>query len=137
NKRQSLKDDLKPHAAFHAWVRDGLAANRPFDQLVRAVLTATGEEAENPPVTWYREVKDAPSQVEDTAQLFLGTRLQCAKCHHHPLEKWSQQDYFGLAAFFSRVAYRTHPDIVPPVPKGQKQPKGAPRPLVNLYHNAG
>ena len=55
------------------------------------------------PLVWYREVKEPTAQLEDVAQLFLGQRIQCARCHHHPLEKWSQQDYYGLAAFFSRL----------------------------------
>src|SRR5690606_36062632 len=57
----------------------------------------------NPPVAWYREVNEIEEQVEDTAQLFLGMRIQCARCHHHPFEKWSQKDYYSLAAFFSQV----------------------------------
>ncbi len=88
---------------FHDWVRDSLHANLPYDQIVRQLLTATGEMGQNPPVAWYREVKDTNEQVEDTAQLFLGLRIQCARCHHHPFEKWSQQDYYGFAAFFSRM----------------------------------
>jgi len=88
---------------FHDWIRDSLHTNMPFDQIARQLLTATGEIGQNPPVAWYREVKDANEQVEDTAQLFLGLRIQCARCHHHPFEKWSQQDYYGFAAFFSRM----------------------------------
>ena len=57
----------------------------------------------NPSVAWYKRVKDPKQQLEDVAQLFLGVRLQCAQCHHHPFERWSQDDYYGLAAFFSRV----------------------------------
>jgi len=133
NKRQSPKDDPKPNSAFHDWIRASLAQNKPFDQFARAILTATGEEVQNPPVTWYREVKDVPSQVEDTAQLFLGTRIQCARCHHHPLEKWSQQDYYGLAAFFAQLSYKTPPQGDPK----KKQPKGAPKPLVHIFHKEG
>ncbi|HTM52778.1 MAG TPA: DUF1549 domain-containing protein [Pirellulales bacterium] len=88
---------------FHDWIRDSLHANVPFDQMARQLLTATGEIGQNPPVAWYREVKQTNEQVEDTAQLFLGLRIQCARCHHHPFEKWSQQDYYGFAAFFSRL----------------------------------
>ncbi|REK15768.1 MAG: DUF1549 domain-containing protein [Planctomycetota bacterium] len=88
---------------FHDWIRDSLHANLPFDQFARQLLTATGEIGHNPPVAWYREVDDINEQVEDSAQLFLGLRIQCARCHHHPFEKWSQQDYYGFAAFFSRV----------------------------------
>ena len=89
--------------AFHGWIRDSLAANKPFDQFVREVLAASGEIAQNPPVAWYRQVREATTQLEDTAQLLLGQRLQCAQCHHHPYEKWSQADYYSFAAFFSRV----------------------------------
>ena len=88
---------------FHAWIRESLLRNKPFDQFVREVLAASGDMAEHPPVAWYRQARDTTIQLEDTAQLFLGQRLQCAQCHHHPFEKWSQQDYYGFAAFFSRV----------------------------------
>jgi hypothetical protein len=89
--------------AFHDWIRESFLHNKPYDQFVREVLTASGEVGRNPPVAWYREVKDQSAQVEDTAQLFLGLRIQCARCHHHPFEKWSQQDYYGFSAFFSQV----------------------------------
>lgn len=88
---------------FHSWIRQSLHENKPYDQFVREIIAASGEIGENPPVVWYREVKDSVQQLEDTAQLFLGMRMQCAHCHHHPFEKWSQQDYFGFNAFFSRV----------------------------------
>ncbi|MBT5908156.1 MAG: DUF1549 domain-containing protein [Opitutae bacterium] len=89
--------------AFHAWVRDSLHQNKPYDQFVREVVAASGEMLHNPAVGWYREVKTVQNQLEDTAQLFLGTRIQCAQCHHHPFEKWSQKDYYQLSAFFSQV----------------------------------
>jgi hypothetical protein len=96
-------DDTRGNYGFHAWIRDSLYENKPYDQFVREVLTASGDLKSNPPVTWYREVQQTNEQVEDTAQLFLGLRIQCARCHHHPFEKWSQDDYYGFAAFFSRV----------------------------------
>lgn len=89
--------------AFHDWIRDSLLENKPYDRFVREILAASGEMGENPAVAWYRQVKEPTAQLEDTAQLFLGTRLQCAQCHHHPFEKWSQQDYYGFAAFFTQV----------------------------------
>jgi hypothetical protein len=88
---------------FHAWIRDSLAANKPFDQFVREILGASGDMAQNPPVAWYRQETSLNAQLEDSAQLLLGQRLQCAQCHHHPYEKWSQQDYYSFGAFFSRV----------------------------------
>ncbi|MBI3418321.1 MAG: DUF1553 domain-containing protein [Verrucomicrobia bacterium] len=89
--------------AFHDWIRDAMFTNKPYDQFVRDVLGASGDIAQNPPVAWYRQVKNPTAQMEDTAQLFLGLRLQCAQCHHHPFEKWSQQDYYSFSAFFSQV----------------------------------
>lgn len=88
---------------FAGWIRDSLAANKPYDQFVNEILTASGSQAENPPAIWYRAVRKSPEYVESVAQAFLGVRIQCAQCHHHPTERWSQADYFGLAAVFSRV----------------------------------
>ncbi len=89
---------------FYSWIRDSIADNKPYDQFVREVVAASGDLDQNPPVAWYRQVKEMKQQMEDVAQLFLGTRMQCAQCHHHPFEKWSQQDYYGFAAFFSNVS---------------------------------
>lgn len=89
---------------FWQWIRDSIADNKPFDQFVREVVAASGDMDQNPPVAWYRQVREMKQQMEDVAQLFLGTRMQCAQCHHHPFEKWSQQDYYGFAAFFSNVS---------------------------------
>jgi hypothetical protein len=88
---------------FSGWIRDSLAANKPYDQFVSEILTASGSQNQNPPTIWYRTVRKSPEYVESVAQAFLGVRIQCAQCHHHPVERWSQADYFGLAAVFSRV----------------------------------
>ncbi len=88
---------------FAAWIRDSLAANKPYNQFVSELITASGSQNENPPAIWYRTVRKSPEYVESVAQAFLGVRVQCAQCHHHPTERWSQSDYFGLAAVFSRV----------------------------------
>lgn len=90
--------------AFHSWIRESFAQNKPYDQFAREILAASGDLSHNPPVAWYRQVNSMTAQLEDTAQLFLGQRLQCAQCHHHPFEKWSQQDYYSFGAFFSTVA---------------------------------
>lgn len=100
-KRQNT--DLEGTYAFYQWIWSSLYENKPYDEFVREILTASGDIRVNPPVAWYREVDEASEQVEDTAQLFLGLRIQCARCHHHPFERWSQNDYYGLQAFFSRV----------------------------------
>src|SRR5262249_36197152 len=64
---------------------------------------AVGDEAKSPPAFWYREVQTPENFVDDVSQVFLGQRMACANCHHHPYEKWSQDDYWGLAAFYARV----------------------------------
>lgn len=102
NKRDGEEDKIATYT-FHDWIRQSFIDNKPYDRFVREIITASGEVAVNPPVAWYREVRDVSAQVEDTAQLFLGLRIQCARCHHHPFEAWSQQDYYGFAAFFSQV----------------------------------
>jgi hypothetical protein len=88
---------------FSAWIRDSIAANKPYDQFAAEILTATGSQQQNPPAIWYRSVRTTQDYVESVAQAFLGVRIQCAQCHHHPAEFWSQADYYGLAAVFSRV----------------------------------
>ncbi len=101
--RRDDSSDIVSNFAFHAWVRDSLLANKPYHQFVRELLAATGTVIGNPPVAWYKRVKEPKQQLEDVAQLFLGVRMQCAQCHHHPFERWSQDDYYSLAAFFSQV----------------------------------
>jgi len=101
--RRDNASDMIANFAFHSWVRDSLLANKPYNQIVRELLGATGTIIGNPPVAWYKRVKEPKEQLEDVAQLFLGVRMQCAQCHHHPFERWSQDDYYGLAAFFSQV----------------------------------
>ena len=102
--------------AFHNWIREAIAGDRPYDEFVRDILIATGEESKNPPTVWYKDLQQPEQFVDDTAQVFLGLRIACANCHHHPYEKWSQDDYWGLAAFFGRVAKKQVP-----VPGAQQQ----------------
>jgi hypothetical protein len=95
--------------AFHDWLRDMIGRNRPYDEFVRGIVAASGEWPEAPAVNWYWQMRDDQlhQPVADTAQVFLGLRLQCAKCHHHPYERWSQDDYFGLAGFFTRLGRKS------------------------------
>lgn len=89
--------------AFHNWIKQSFEMNKPYDEFVREIITATGSPDVNPPAAWYREVATIEARTEDAAQLFLGQRMQCARCHHHPFEKWAQDDYYHFAAFFSLV----------------------------------
>jgi hypothetical protein len=103
NQRKGQKDHQRGTFAFHAWIRNAFATNMPYDQFVRSIIAAQGTVDQHPPVIWYRTVRNLTHQTNDTAQLFLGTRINCAQCHHHPYEKWSQDDYYQLQAFFARM----------------------------------
>ena len=102
NKREG-DEQKRGTFAFASWIRNCFAENMPYDQFVREILTAQGEVGDNPAVNWYRHVRNQIHLVNDTSQIFLGTRVACANCHHHPYEKLSQDDYWGFAAFFQRV----------------------------------
>ncbi|MEO2016123.1 MAG: DUF1549 and DUF1553 domain-containing protein [Fuerstiella sp.] len=99
----NLEQVARETFGFHAWIRASLSANKPFDQFVTELITARGRPDTNPAVSWYRAVSDPKDQMADIAQVFLGVRIQCAQCHHHPYEKWTQDDYHGFAAFFSTI----------------------------------
>ncbi|MEI7686335.1 MAG: DUF1549 and DUF1553 domain-containing protein, partial [Planctomycetota bacterium] len=101
--RVSRRNGLSSSFGFHAWIRDAIANDMPYDQFVRGILAASGDEASHPPIAWYKDLKEPKQFADDTAQIFLGLRIGCAQCHHHPYEKWSQDDYYGMAAFFGRV----------------------------------
>src|SRR5262249_16577425 len=88
---------------YQDWLRDKMANNTPFDEVVRDLLTADGSTFANPPANFYRVASDPTVLAESTAQLFFGVRMQCAKCHTQPCEKWTQDDYYSMAAFFARV----------------------------------
>jgi hypothetical protein len=99
-------NDRKGVQAFHNWIRESIADNKPLDQFVREILSARGSTYDNPPANFYRANRDAVTRSEATAQLFLGTRLQCAKCHNHPFDRWTQADYYDWADVFSRIQYK-------------------------------
>ncbi|MEZ6108464.1 MAG: DUF1553 domain-containing protein [Pirellulaceae bacterium] len=95
--------------AFHNWIKDNLARNVPYDDFVRGIVAASGEWQDAPAINWYWQSRDDQLHMvtADTAQLFLGLRLQCARCHHHPYERWGQEDYYGLAGFFARLGRKS------------------------------
>ena len=103
NKRRNQKERVPGTLGFHRWIRNAIAANMPYDEFVRAIITASGSPAVNPPAQWYAEVRYLDRYVDDTAEIFLGVRIGCARCHNHPFEKFTQEDYYGLAGFFARV----------------------------------
>jgi hypothetical protein len=95
--------------AFHDWIKDQIARNRPYDEFVRGIVAAAGEWPDAPAVNWYWQMRDDQLHqvTADVAQVFLGVRLQCARCHHHPYERWGQDDYYGLAGFFTRLGRKS------------------------------
>ncbi len=94
---------------FYRWLRDSIAANKPFDRLVTEILTSSGSCDQNPPANFWRVFSTTEEATEAATQVFLGIRLQCARCHDHPFEKWVQKDYYGFAAFFSQVGRKPGP----------------------------
>lgn len=104
NKLRKQKDRFPGTVGFHRWIRRAIAENMPYDRFVEEIITASGSPAVNPPAQWYAEVRSLDRYVDDTAQVFLGVRIGCARCHNHPFERFTQNDYYGLAAYFTRVA---------------------------------
>jgi hypothetical protein len=92
---------------FHRWLREQFARNRPYDEWVRELVTATGDSATNGPANFYRAVRSPEEATKSVSQAFLGVRLECAQCHHHPFDKWGQADFYGLAGFFNGVERKT------------------------------
>lgn len=91
---------------YHRWIERALATNMPYDQFAKELLVASGSTLQNPAANFYRTAADTNECVETISQVFLGARLQCAKCHNHPFERWTQDNYYGMAAFFNRVQRR-------------------------------
>ena len=90
-------------ASFNGWIRQSVRENKPVDVMTRELLTAQGNLFTHGPVAYYFIDEKVEDLAETTAQVFLGVRLQCTRCHHHPQETWTQEDYYGLAAFFSQL----------------------------------
>lgn len=108
-RNSNLAGSERASYAFHNWLKDMIARNRPYDEFVRGVVAASGEWPDAPAINWFWQSRDDQLHqvTADTAQVFLGLRLQCAKCHHHPYERWSQDDYYGLAGFYTRLGRKS------------------------------
>jgi hypothetical protein len=98
--------DQKGVQNFHHWIRRSVAQNKPIDQFVRELVTACGSTYDSPAANFYRPNRDPGTRAKAAAQIFLGTRLQCAECHNHPSDRWTQDDYYGWADLFARVRYK-------------------------------
>ncbi len=89
--------------AFRNWIREQIATNRPYNDFVYDLMTASGSTLENPPANYYRIAREPRELMENMTQVFVGTRFVCAQCHDHPFEKWTQTQYYQLSAFFGGV----------------------------------
>lgn len=110
---------IKSVRMIDSWLRDAFRRNMPYDQFVRELITAQGSTWHNGATVIYRDRPDPVELASSISQLFLGTRLECAKCHHHPFEVWSQDDFYGFAALFSRVK-RKGTGLSPPISGGEE-----------------
>jgi hypothetical protein len=98
--------DRKGVRVFHQWVRDAIDSGKPLNEFARELIAARGSTYQNPPANLYRSLREPYARAEAVAQVFLGVRLQCAKCHNHPFDRWTQDDYHQFAAFFGQIDYR-------------------------------
>ena len=92
--------------AYYRWLRDAMAENKRFDALAKDLITAEGPLDESPPANFYRVVPKPGEAASVLSQVFLGVRIACAECHHHPYDRWSQDDYYRMSAFFAPVGLR-------------------------------
>lgn len=117
------------------WIEQQVAANTPYDQFAREVLTASGSNLDNPPAAYYKTLRDPDVTMENTTHLFLAIRFNCNKCHDHPFERWTQDQYYHLAAYFAQVGMKEDPVFA-----GQKiggsAVEGA-KPLVEVVYDTG
>lgn len=97
--------DPKGVEVFHGWIRDSFAKDKPLNQLAQEIIEARGSTYKVPPTNFYRALRKPELRAEATAQVFLGIRLQCAKCHNHPFDRWTQDDYYGWSNFFAHIDY--------------------------------
>ncbi len=96
--------------AFRNWIRQGIATNKPYDEFASELMTAGGSTLENPAANYFRIAREPKLAMENMTQVFLGTRFSCNQCHDHPFERWTQNQYYELAAYFADVGRRALPD---------------------------
>ena len=97
-------------SSFRNWIRDQVKSNRPYNEFAFEILTASGSNRENPPAAYYKIHRSPEDVMENTTHLFLATRFNCNKCHDHPFERWTQDQYYQTAAFFAQVQRKVDPE---------------------------
>ena len=104
-----LKLGHEPAYNYYRWIRDRFAENTPIDKFTRKLLTASGPVRENPQAIFYKSIGKPGDRAAVISQVFLGMRIDCAQCHHHPYDRWGQTDYWGMQAFFTQVGFKAGP----------------------------
>ncbi|MFT7640440.1 MAG: hypothetical protein ACI9G1_002183, partial [Pirellulaceae bacterium] len=110
---------IKTVLNYDNWIRSSFRENKPYDQFVRELITAKGSAWRKGHSTLFRDRRSPDELTTMVSQLFLGIRLECAKCHHHPFESWSQNDFYSFAAYFAKVG-RKGPGLSPPISGGEE-----------------
>ncbi|MBI2477503.1 MAG: DUF1549 domain-containing protein [Planctomycetia bacterium] len=108
--RTTQQITTKPMLRFYNWVQERIASNMPMDQMVRELLGASGGTFANAATNYYQMESDPNKVSENITQVFMGMRLQCAQCHNHPFDRWTMDDYYGFAAFFSQIGRKASED---------------------------
>ena len=93
-------------STFRKWIRDEIANNTPYDEFARKIITASGSNKDNPPASYYKILREPTAIMENTTHLFLATRFNCNKCHDHPFERWTQDQYYQTTAYFAQVSLK-------------------------------
>ncbi len=109
NEEKSL--DHKGVQIFHRWIKAWIAEDKPLNDFAREILAGRGSTYANPPANFYRAIRDPYQRAESVAQVFLGLRVSCAKCHNHPFDTWTQDDYHRFVALFARIEYRVTDNV--------------------------
>jgi len=121
--------------ALRNWIKDQVASNTPYDKFVYEILTGSGSNVESPAAAYWKILREPTDAMENSTHLFLGVRFNCNKCHDHPFEKWTQDQYYDMAAYFAQVGFKPDPKY-----KGKKlggtAVEGA-KPLVEVVYDRG
>ena len=97
--------------ALRNWIKESIASNKPYDKMSYEVLTASGSNIENPPAAYWKVLRDPTAAMENTTHLFLAVRFNCNKCHDHPFERWTQDQYYQLSQYFAQVGRKPMPEF--------------------------
>lgn len=133
-----LKLGHKRAYLYYKWIRDSFSTNTPLDQFAYELVAAEGSVAESPAAQFYSVVSKPNEMASTISQVLLGVRIECAQCHHHPYDRWSQTDYYGMQAFFTQVAFKNSPRGQVLVSTGNAKsthPRSRKRSLPTPWHN--